>query len=63
MNKQEFESKAIALITAHPDGYEDERWRIKFDVDEYLVKWNNGGNGARRKEFRSYFSQGTFTHH
>lgn len=65
MNRQQFEANAHLLVIRHPLGYEDGRWRIKYDAtdEEYFIRWTNGVMDAGHREWACYLKNGRFKYH
>lgn len=65
MHRSQFEKEALMLVNQFPQGYDDDRWRIKYDLidGEYFIRWTNGVMGRGHQEHACYYKDGEFIYH
>lgn len=65
MHRSQFEKEVVMLVAQFPDGYDNDYWRIKYDLidREYFVRWSNGIMGAGHKEHACWYKNDKFIYY
>lgn len=65
MDRATFEKTICAIIAKHPDGFDRDGWRVKYDEidEEYLCRWDNGHVSHRRKQIQAWYKDNVFIYY